>query len=89
MSDLNKQEFLQQIDDVLNAIRPHLQADGGDIEVVDVTDDNTVHVRLLGACESCSMSFMTMKAGVERSIIKAFPEIVAVKTVNPHLSSSF
>lgn len=66
----------------IDDIRPFLIADGGDIELVEITTDNIVRVRLLGACGSCSMSPMTMKAGVEETIKKAVPEIHAVEAVN-------
>jgi len=66
---------------VLNKIRPALQADGGDIELVDVTPDGVVKVKLTGACGCCPMSQMTLKMGVERAIKKEVPgikEVVAV-----------
>lgn len=66
----------------LSTIRPYLEADGGNITLVSVTDDFTALVELHGACCSCSMSSMTMKAGVEGAIKAAVPEIKAVKAVN-------
>lgn len=66
----------------LDTIRPYLNTDGGDIQIVEITDDFIVRVKLLGACESCPMSFMTMKAGVEESIRNAIPEIRGIETVN-------
>lgn len=63
-------------------IRPFLKADGGDIELVEITPKNIVRVKLLGACCSCSMSPMTLKAGVEETIRKAVPEIKGVEAVN-------
>ena len=77
----DKKNILDKIEISLNSIRPFLQKDGGDIEVVELTDDMTVKVRLLGACETCPMSFSTMKAGVEESIKNAIPEIRAVLAV--------
>ena len=66
----------------LNSIRPYLETDGGNIEVVEITEDMIVKVKLIGNCESCPMSFMTMKAGIEEAIKKAIPEIQKVEAVN-------
>jgi len=62
----------------LDRVRPYLQADGGDIELVEVTDDLSVKVRLTGACHGCPYSMQTLKAGVEQAIIKEVPEIKRV-----------
>ena len=75
-------ELRKKIEDALDIIRPYLREDGGDIEVVEVTDDNVLKVRLLGNCESCPISFTTMKAGVEESIRRSVPEIGAIEAVN-------
>ena len=72
----------QQIETVLDTIRPYLQADGGDVELVEVQSNNDVILRLTGACSSCSMSEMTMTAGIEESLRKSIPDlgkIVAIK----------
>ncbi len=74
-------EIYSQVETSLDTIRPYLNKDGGDIEVVEITDDMIVRVKLLGACESCPMSFMTMKAGVEQSIRNAIPAIKGIETV--------
>lgn len=58
----------QQVLEILDKIRPSLQADGGDVELVDVSDDGVVKVRLKGACGSCPMSTMTLKMGIERTL---------------------
>jgi Fe-S cluster biogenesis protein NfuA len=71
-----------KIESVLDTIRPYLQADGGDVELVEVQSNNDVILRLTGACSSCSMSEMTMTAGIEESLRKSIPDlgkIVAVK----------
>lgn len=81
MPVLDKNNTLEKIEIALNSIRPFLQKDGGDIEVVELTDEMDVRVRLLGACETCPMSFSTMKAGVEKSIKNAIPEIRNVVAV--------
>ena len=67
----------EKVEAALAEIRPHLQADGGDIELVDVSD-GTVKVRLLGACGGCPMAALTMKGGVERAIKEHVPEVVEV-----------
>ncbi len=72
----------QKVEASLDSIRPYLEADGGNIEIVDITHENVVIVRLIGACESCKMSFTTMKAGVEAAVIKAVPEIKSVVAIN-------
>lgn len=80
----NKMETLdinQRIEEVLNTMRPFLNADGGDVELVEV-DNNVVKLKLLGACSSCNMSHMTMKAGIEEGIKKAIPEIESVEAIN-------
>ena len=77
-----KSEFLERINASLNDIRPFLKEDGGNVEVVDVTEDNIVHIRWTGNCEACSMSAMTMKAGIEQAIRTKMPEIKGVFAVN-------
>ncbi len=78
----DKSLLLEKINIALNDIRPFLQVDGGNIEVVDVTDDMVVQVKWLGMCESCSMSAMTMKAGIEQAIKSKMPEIRGVVAIN-------
>ncbi len=82
MPQIEKNEYIGKIDEALNEIRPHLAVDGGNIEVVDITDENKVLVKWLGNCQGCSMSAMTMKAGIEHTIKQKFPEIIAVEAVN-------
>ena len=79
---MSKQNLIQRVEAALNTIRPHLISDGGDIKVVDITPDNKVLVKLLGSCESCPMSFMTMKAGVEMSIKSLVPEITSIEAIS-------
>lgn len=74
-------EQKEKIEIALDSIRPFLQKDGGDVEFVELTEDKVVKVRLVGACESCSMSAMTLKAGIEESIKNAIPEITRVDAV--------
>jgi len=73
----------ERIDEALNSIRPYLQADGGDVELVEVKDSNDVVLRLTGACSSCEMSEMTMTSGIEETLRRAIPglgKIVAIKS---------
>ena len=74
--------LLKKVDNALEDVRPHLIADGGNVEVVDITDEMVVRVKWLGNCQSCSMSYMTMKAGIEQSIKSKVPQIVGVEAVN-------
>ena len=78
---MNK-ELLSRIEASLDTMRPYLKDDGGDVEVVDVTDEMVVRLRLLGACKSCPQSFMTMKAGIETAVRQAVPEIKSVIAIN-------
>lgn len=82
MSNADQKVWLEKIDKALEEIRPHLKVDGGNIEVVEVTDDMTVKVKWLGNCEFCSMSAMTMKAGVEQTLKAKIPEIQSIEAVN-------
>lgn len=75
-------DLLERIETALESIRPYLEADGGNVKLVDVTPENIVRLELLGNCGSCPMSSMTLKAGVEDAIKRAVPEIVAVEAVN-------
>jgi len=70
-----------KIESALNKIRPQLQADGGDVELVGVTDSNIVQLRLQGACAGCPMSQMTLKNGIERVLKQEIPEIKGVEAV--------
>lgn len=78
----NETDLLKRIESAIQKIRPFLNADGGDIELVELTSENVARVRLLGACSSCSMSVMTMKAGVEETIRKEVPEVISVEAVS-------
>ena len=82
MSKAEHQALIDRVDAALEEIRPHLQVDGGNIEVVEVTDDMTVRVKWLGNCEFCSMSAMTMKAGVEQTLKSKIPEIQSIEAIN-------
>ena len=75
---MEKQEILDKVNGAIDSIRPYLQDDGGDIELIEVTDDLTVKVHLQGACGSCPHSLMTLKNGVEMAIRREIPEIKEV-----------
>jgi Fe-S cluster biogenesis protein NfuA len=79
---LDKEALALKINEALEELRPHLKADGGDMELVEITDEGIARVRLLGACSDCSMSLMTIKAGLEEAVKKVAPEITAVEAVN-------
>ncbi len=70
-----------KVEEVINKIRPALQRDGGDVELVEITDDNIVKVRLTGACGTCPMSIMTLKGGIEAVLKQDIPEVKAVEAV--------
>ena len=78
----DKHFLIEKINIALNEVRPFLQADGGNVEVVDVTDDMTVQVKWIGTCQTCSMSSMTMKAGIEQAIKSRLPQILHVEAIN-------
>ncbi len=71
----------EAVEKALEKVRPMLQADGGDIELVEVTEDGIVKVRLTGACGCCPMSIMTLKMGVERYLKREVPEITEIVAV--------
>jgi Fe-S cluster biogenesis protein NfuA len=75
-------ELLQRVEASLKSIRPYLEADGGDLKILEITDDFVVKIELLGSCGSCPMSTMTMRAGIEQAILSAVPEIKKVEAVN-------
>ena len=76
------EELTQRIEASRDSIRPYLEADGGNVKVMQVTSDHVVKLEFLGACGSCRMSTMTFKAGVEEAIKKAVPEIKSIEVVN-------
>ncbi len=79
----------EEIEKVLDEVRPALRFDGGDVELVDITDDGVVLVRLVGACSGCGMSVLTLKAGIERAIKQKFPDVKEVKDVNMDVPTTF
>ncbi|RUM87969.1 MAG: NifU family protein [Thermodesulfatator sp.] len=71
----------EAVEAALAKVRPMLQADGGDVELVDITQDGVVRVRLRGACGTCPMAQMTLKMGIERYLKKEVPEVKSVEAV--------
>jgi Fe-S cluster biogenesis protein NfuA len=80
MSDKNS--IRERVLQALERVRPYLQSDGGDISLVEITDDNIVKVKLQGACHGCPYSLQTLKAGVEQVLLKDVPEISKVVSVD-------
>jgi Fe-S cluster biogenesis protein NfuA len=72
----------EQVEHVLNLIRPAVQSDGGDLELVDISEDGVVSVRFHGACVGCPSSTMTLQAGIERNLKDHIPGVTAVEAVN-------
>ncbi len=75
-------ELIQKIEEALDTIRPYLEADGGNVKIVGLSDDMVLQLELTGTCSSCPMSTMTLKAGVEEAVKKAIPEIKKVDAIN-------
>lgn len=71
----------ERVQEALDRIRPAIQMDGGDVQIVDVSDDGVVTVQLMGACGGCPLSTMTLKAGIERAIRQEVPEIKEIVAV--------
>jgi len=75
-------DLIERVEKALMSIRPYLEADGGDLKILEITKDNIVKLELLGACGTCPMSSSTLRAGVEESIKRAVPEVASVEAVN-------
>lgn len=82
MTDAEKNEMMTKVISAIETIRPYLIADGGDVTLVDITDDLVVKVRLTGACDGCPFSLMTLKAGIEQAVRKKVPELKELIAVN-------
>ena len=78
MAIITDDNIINKIEEALKKIRPYLEADGGDISLVEVTEDMVVKVKLMGACSSCNVSMMTLKNGVEVAIKNVLPEVKEV-----------
>lgn len=79
---MNKEEVLSKVNIGLEKVRPFLQSDGGDVKVVDLSEDGELTLEFLGSCSSCSMSNMTFKSGIEENILKEAPEIKSINVTN-------
>lgn len=82
MSDQEKVQLLIQVESALDDIRPHLAVDGGDVQVIDLTEEYVLMIKWLGNCENCSMSMFTLKAGIEESVRKLVPKINRIEPIN-------
>jgi Fe-S cluster biogenesis protein NfuA len=82
MEETRKKEIEEKIRETIKKVRPYLVADGGDIEIKEITDDLTVKVELQGACGTCPFSLFTLKNGVEQALKKEVPEIKEVVAIN-------
>jgi Fe-S cluster biogenesis protein NfuA len=81
MTELNKNALKEKVNLAIEQLRPFLHADGGDMELVEITDEAIVRVKLLGSCKDCAMSMMTLKAGLEDAVKKIAPEVHSVEAV--------
>ena len=82
MDNSKKQELIKKVNAVIDSIRPYLKADGGDVTLVDITDDMSVKVKLTGACHGCPFSMMTLKSGIEQTVKEKIPELKEVIAVD-------
>ena len=78
---MKDEELTHRVNLVIDQLRPYLKNDGGDMELIEITEDKKVRVRLLGACQTCSISPVTLKAGLEESLKVSVPEIAGVEAV--------
>lgn len=83
---ITDKHLIEGVEKVIEQLRPFLEADGGNMELVEISDDYIAKVKLLGACSSCSMSMMTLKAGLEENVKKQVPEIKGVEAINMETS---
>jgi Fe-S cluster biogenesis protein NfuA len=79
---INSPELFSRIEEALNQLRPYLQTDNGNVSLVDVTDEMVARLKFHGACKSCSMSAMTLRAGIEQAILRMVPEIKSVEAIS-------
>jgi len=77
----NNNNLKERVEEALSQLRPYLEADSGNVSLVEITDDMIVRLKFLGACRSCSMSMMTLKAGIEQTILRMVPEIKSVEAI--------
>ncbi len=79
---IKSEDLIDRIEASLNSIRPYLEADGGNVRILEITKDNVLKLEFMGNCGSCPMSTMTFKAGVEEAIKRSVPEIKVIEVVN-------
>ncbi|MBI35307.1 MAG: hypothetical protein CMP67_08095 [Flavobacteriales bacterium] len=79
---MNKQDIISKVEIGLNKVRPFLQSDGGDVRIVDLSEDGVLKLEFLGNCSSCSMSNMTFKSGIEENVLMEAPEINSIIVTN-------
>jgi len=82
MSEDVKHELWDRVEAALTVVRPNLEADGGDVELVNITEDNVVEVRMQGACKGCPMAQMTLAMGIGRVLRQEVPEVADLQAVN-------
>ena len=85
----NSPELFSRIEEALNQLRPYLQADNGNVSLIDVTDNMVARLKFEGACKNCSMSAMTLRAGIEQAILRMVPEIKSVEAVTDEEEEDF
>ncbi len=76
----------RKVEEALDTIRPYLEADGGNVKIVEISPEFILKLELIGACKTCNMSHMTMKAGIEETIKRAVPEIKEIISVNQYIA---
>jgi len=81
-TEITTEDIISRIEASLDGIRPYLEADGGNIKVLEVTEDKTLRLEFIGNCGSCPMSTMTFKAGVEEAVKRLVPEIKNIEVIN-------
>jgi Fe-S cluster biogenesis protein NfuA len=80
--NINSEDLVHRIETSLDGIRPYLEADGGNVKILEISNDQVVKLEFIGTCGNCPMSTMTFKAGVEEAIRRAVPEIRSVEVIN-------
>jgi Fe-S cluster biogenesis protein NfuA len=78
MMTIEVTDIYKRVEEALDQLRPYLEADSGNVSLLEITDDMIVRLKFLGACSTCSMSAMTLKAGIEQAILRMVPEIKGV-----------
>jgi len=81
MAKSGREKDFEKINKGIESVRPYLKADGGDIEIIELTDDNILKVKLVGACDGCHFSMMTLRAGIEQAVKREWPELKALESV--------